>query len=175
MRRSIVGFTLIELLVTITIIGILASVGLVVYSSTQKSARISKRLQDLQAIQSAVETYKAATGTYPKVAAANVCVGAGTGLAAASPAFTPNYMQTLPGDPSGSSNCYKYQSDANGTEYKIWTFNTEMTDTEYRAQPNYIDPKRDSGTADCAVESGAVSAWAIYSSAGTADTNACAF
>lgn len=169
------GFTLIELLVVIAIIAILATVGLVTYSSVQKAARISKRLQDIQAIQAAVETYKTSTGYYPKVTAIGVCIGLGTSLAGAlTPVFTPGYMQTLPKDPSSvdaaTAPCYRYQSDANGTEYKIWSVSPEMTDLEYRAQTNYLDPKRDTGTVDCTVEATAITAWAIYS--GTA---ACAY
>lgn len=60
------GFTLIELLVVITIIGILVSLGTVSYSTTQKKARNSRRMQDLKAIQSAFEQYYADnSGSYP--------------------------------------------------------------------------------------------------------------
>lgn len=164
------GFTLIELMVAIAIIAILAAVGLVVYSTTQKTARISKRLQDLKALNTAIITYQAANGFYPKkpVGATFTCLTNSEGLSASVPAFIPSYMQTMPIDPSNNTSanapCYRYWSDANGTEYKIRTDNTEMTDSEYRTQPQYIDPERDSGTADdCTVGSGAVSAWAIYS------------
>ncbi len=52
-----VGFTLIELLVVITIIAILAVVGLTVYGGVQKNARDAKRRVDVQAIQKALEAH----------------------------------------------------------------------------------------------------------------------
>ncbi len=187
------GFTLIELMVTIAIIAVLATVGAVVYSSVQKTARISKRIQDLDALKIAVETYKASNGKYPIGQGAAVCIGNTAGTAATGglsnstiiPTFVPNYMQALPKDPSSSdpatSPCYMYRSDVNGVEYKIWTSGvTEMTSAEFLVQTNYIDPARDVGAANggtdsCKVDGTTPAAWAVYSSAGTASTNACAF
>ncbi len=59
------GFTLIELMVVISIIAILATVGLVVYSSAQKNARDGKRVGDLQEIQKALEQYYSINTQYP--------------------------------------------------------------------------------------------------------------
>jgi prepilin-type N-terminal cleavage/methylation domain-containing protein len=50
------GFTLIELMVAISIVAILATVGLVVFGNVQKQARDSRRTQDLAAIASAIES-----------------------------------------------------------------------------------------------------------------------
>jgi len=47
------GFALIEIIIAIAIIGILATVGVVVYSSAQKSAKIQKRSEDLKALMGA--------------------------------------------------------------------------------------------------------------------------
>ncbi len=173
------GFTLIELLVVIAIIAILATVGLVMYSSVQKSVRISKRLQDLDALKTAIETYRSSTGSYPNniYTTPATCANTATALAV----LVPTYMPVLPQDPLGGTNCYLYSSNAASasTEYKVWTNVTtagEMGNTEYRTQPNYIDPERDGGTVDdCAIGAGTVTAWAVYNSAGTTATNSCAY
>lgn len=60
------GFTLLELLVSISIIGVLISLGAVSYSTAQKKARDSKRQGDLRAIQNALEQYYSICGyVYP--------------------------------------------------------------------------------------------------------------
>lgn len=59
------GFTLIELLITISIIAILAAIGLVVYSNVIKQGRDSKRQSDLRSVQSALEQYYADQFAYP--------------------------------------------------------------------------------------------------------------
>lgn len=171
------GFTLIELMVTVTVIAILAAVGMVVYSGVQKNARISKRVQDLAAFKLALETFKGTTGYYPNVTAAQtfVCIESLTGVNT----LTPNYMPVIPRDPSqsGTNNCYLYTSNGTGatlaaTEYKLRTDApaTEMGSAEYRTQPNLIDPQRDGDTTTaCAVSntgSNTITAWAIYSPGG---------
>lgn len=50
------GFTLIELMVAITIIAILSVVGVVVYTNVTKSARMTTRRADIEAISKAYET-----------------------------------------------------------------------------------------------------------------------
>lgn len=164
------GFTLIELMVAIAIIAILAAVGLVVYSTAQKSARNSRRLQDLQALKTALEVYKSSTGSYPNQNVASSCTNYSTALGV----LVPTYMPALPVDPSGGSVCYRYQSDAltNSQEYKIRTASPEMTNDEIRAQPQLVDPANDGGSStSCTVESGPgnATAWAYYTS------GACAF
>lgn len=49
------GFTLVELLVAITIVAVLAAVGIVVFSGVQAKARDARRSQDLDAIVNALE------------------------------------------------------------------------------------------------------------------------
>ena len=175
------GFSLIELMVAISIIAIISTVGLVVYSTAQKSGRITKRAQDLQSMSNALELYKSATGGYP-VQAAFACVG--TALVA----LAPSYMQVIPAEPLDSgnaagTNCYQYRGTAN--EYKVRTNPTiaaaasgpEMGSTEFKTQPNLINPMLD-GAADCTITTTGSSqaGWAVYSSLGTAvASNSCGY
>ncbi len=59
------GFSLIELLVVISILAILATIGLVFYGKITAKVRDLRRMSDLAAIRSAVEMYYSATGTFP--------------------------------------------------------------------------------------------------------------
>lgn len=59
------GFTLFELLIVMAIIGILTAIGSVSYSSVQQKGRNSRRLQDMKAVQNALEQYYGETGSYP--------------------------------------------------------------------------------------------------------------
>lgn len=57
------GFTLIELMVAITIVAILSIMGLVAFSTVQKSARDTKRRGDIDAIATALEANKPPTSS----------------------------------------------------------------------------------------------------------------
>ncbi len=63
------GFTLIELMVAISIVAILAIIGLVIFGSIQQSSRDSKRKADVQAIGNALEVQriKQNLDTYPQL------------------------------------------------------------------------------------------------------------
>ncbi len=60
------GFTLIELMVAITIVAILATIGMVLYSQIQKTARDSKRVGELNEIKKAAITYQTSRGSFPE-------------------------------------------------------------------------------------------------------------
>lgn len=182
------GFTLIELMVAISIIAILATVGLIVYSTAQKAGRISKRVQDLKAVQAAIETFKVGTGHYPVVTMGtdtnwrSQCTswGGQANNLVIPEGFVPTYMPVLPADPQMvitgvNGNCYLYRSD--GYEYKFMAHQIgnilglpgEMTQTELKSQPNLIDPYRDGSatggsTCDDAGDGTAIYTWAVYSS-----------
>lgn len=59
------GFTLIELMVAITILAIIAGIGLTTYASAQIYARDAKRKEDLSSIQIALDLYYQTNGHYP--------------------------------------------------------------------------------------------------------------
>jgi len=59
------AFTLIELMVAVSIVAILATIGLTIYNTAQSSARDGKRTQDISEIQKALEQYYAVNGSYP--------------------------------------------------------------------------------------------------------------
>lgn len=63
MKRN--GFTLIELLVVVAIIGVLATIALLIFSDVQKGVRDLRRKQDLRTIQTALEIYYQKNGRYP--------------------------------------------------------------------------------------------------------------
>lgn len=168
------GFTLIELMVSIAIIAILAAVGLVVYSAAQKGGRVSKRVQDLNALKTALELYKSANGVYPAAATAGTFACLPTPLATA---LVPSYMPALPADPldngnAGGANCYEYTTNTTFSEYKLRTklllsTGGEMNSAAFAQQTTLIDPARD-GTVNCIVEPAATyTGWAIYNGGAT--------
>jgi prepilin-type N-terminal cleavage/methylation domain-containing protein len=59
------GFTLVELLVVICIIGIMASIGLVAFSSAQARSRDAQRKSDLKEVSGALELFYSDYGRYP--------------------------------------------------------------------------------------------------------------
>lgn len=59
------GFTLVELLVVITIIAILATIGMTIFSGVQKAARDTKRRGDIDALQKAVAQYSLINKSFP--------------------------------------------------------------------------------------------------------------
>jgi len=175
------GFTLIELLVVIAIIAVLSTIAATMYSTAQKSARITKRIGDLRAVRTALELYKLSNGKYPVTAVGqwnSQCPGgSGGGLASdlVIPGLVPTYLPAFPADPSmnivTSRNCYLYQSP-DGTDYKFLDHQViDITDTDWINQRNYIDPARDGGTDPCKVDpvsSPGVHEWAIYTLGGCA-------
>ena len=89
------GFTIIELLVVITIIGILATGGITVYTNQITKARDSTRLTDIKALQWAVEQAYLVNYVYP-----GIWTNFATGVA--------QFMPRLPRDP-------RFGSVVNGT------------------------------------------------------------
>ncbi len=133
------GFTLIELLIAITLVAIIASVGLVSYSQAQILARDARRKNDLRAIATAIELFYQQNKRFPCSGAgwvtsggatwlsdAAVCAG-GTGLNIA-----PNYINNMPKDPtSNTGNGYATSSFAYGYYSTNGAYGTCSTGTYY--------------------------------------------
>lgn len=124
------GFTLVELLVTITIISILASIGLNTYSSAQKKARDAKRKAHLKQIVDSLESYYNDHEEYPNDSSGNI-MGCGAdaeeectyGTSVFSNTTTGTiYMIQMPSDPTlGQTYYYEaFTSVGKQTKYQVY-------------------------------------------------------
>lgn len=100
------GFTLVELMVVISIIGILETTGVVVFSSANINNRDAARQRDLNSLKQALELYFQTNNSYP---------GSGKYTSASGgswiPSLIPTYFDTLPVDPlSNGTYFYTYQT-----------------------------------------------------------------
>ena len=117
-RNTKKGFTLIEMLVVISMIGILTTLALVSFESSQKRARDTQRKSDLKQYQTALENFaNDSNGLYPSRT---------TAVAADSLCSTLGVSGTCPVDPK-ETYTYYYRSDGSGgvtnnaTNYLLWS------------------------------------------------------
>lgn len=116
------GFTLIEMLVVISLIGILAALAMVSFSSVQKQARDTTRKSDLKQYQTATESYASKNnGNYPVANPAQVTHSGSYCTALA--------IGSCPRDPKSPTTDYRYVS--NGVDYVIWASLESKTPTVY--------------------------------------------
>lgn len=112
---TIRGFTLVELLVVMSIIGVLASLGVGSYMNAQLRGRDAQRKSDLKQISNALEIYYSDHGTYPN---ANLIV--------AGSVFTDGktvYFKEIPDDPSPSLNyVYRVVDSPTNKKYQLFTY-----------------------------------------------------
>lgn len=94
------AFTLVEILVVATIIGVLATVGVVSYSRFAMQSRDARRRADLESIRTAVEQYRSINNTYPATLTfgGSLCDPAGCA--------TGTYMSKVPTDPKTAQSYY---------------------------------------------------------------------
>ena len=118
LQRIKLGFTLIELLVVITIIGILATGAVSIYTSQIQKARDSVRLTDVKALQWGIEQFYQDDWEYPVSTTF-------TGVLA--------YVPNLPSDPktgntTGSSTFeYLYNSSADSNQIPLQEYEISNT------------------------------------------------
>lgn len=110
------GFTLVELLVTTSVIGIIMSVGLVIYQGSRQKARDARRREDLLTIQKAMEQYFAVEETYP-----DGCPAAGASFSTTGGDVI---LDSTPDDPDDDRN-YSGDCDAQRYCYSVQLDNTD--------------------------------------------------
>lgn len=119
------GFTLVELLVVISILGILATIGLVAFSSTQAKGRDTQRKSDLKQMTTALELYFSDNSSYPTASVNGQINGCPstvpTPCAWGSGEFTDGktiYFKVLPKDPS--TNTSYFYRNTSPTKFQIF-------------------------------------------------------
>ncbi len=103
------GFTLIELLVVITIIGVLATGAVSVYTSQIQKARDTTRINDMKALQWGIEQFYQDTAEYPQ--------GGSDWLSNTSDTDVQDYVPSLAGDPKNDQTCNQSRC---GYAYMVW-------------------------------------------------------
>lgn len=134
------GFTLIELLVVIAIIGVLSSVIVSALNTARMKSRDAQRLASLRQVERALEVYYTDNQAYPSTGGGwrsidSVCTGQPVYGDGAAPGLTPDYIPTMPRDPTPrASACFLYRS--NGTDYTFMAWNTvESFDPDTEPHP----------------------------------------
>jgi type II secretion system protein G len=131
------GFTLMEILIVMVIIGILATLGLGSFQSSQQKGRDSKRKAELKQVSTVLEAYYNDYGQYPVGISGEIggCSG-GTACTWGTSFEDDNgtvYMVQLPADPKDN---LEYFYDSDGTEFQLYarlenTFDRDIaTDSE---------------------------------------------
>src|SRR3989344_1252314 len=122
MKSSHRGFTLIEIMVAISIVAILATIGIIAYTQAQKVGRDAKRKQDMRALQVALELYYQKNSGFPSFS---------TGVLSFNDPNWPilfgstpqDYINQIPTDPlngsSGGGKTYVYGYRSDGSYYEM--------------------------------------------------------
>jgi prepilin-type N-terminal cleavage/methylation domain-containing protein len=114
------GFTLIELLVVITIIGILATGAIAMFTGSQAKARDAIRINDVKVTEQSAGMFNADYGLYPKANGASKQVDDTTQIGTKDNAVEVlkelNYLKAVPHDPSNKGGFhYVYMGGDNGS------------------------------------------------------------
>jgi type II secretion system protein G len=126
------GFTLIEILIVMVIIGILATLSIGSFQSSQQKARDAERKSDLQQIANSLEAYYNDYGQYPASTLTFKLTGcAGGGECDWGDPFVDDngttYMVELPADPKAQ---HSYYYVSNGTYYQLYARLENTMDAE---------------------------------------------
>ncbi|MFH0763590.1 MAG: type II secretion system protein, partial [Candidatus Omnitrophota bacterium] len=103
-------FTILELLIVIAVISILVGMALPRFKGMQDEGNTAKAKGELRTIQTAVESIKMHTGSYP----ADITTAT---LGAA----VPQIISVTPADPFNGANIYGYRVSTNGNYYVIYS------------------------------------------------------
>ena len=124
------GFTLVELLIVISLISILAAMGLVQYRNSVVSAKEATLKQDLFRMRDAIDQYYADKGKYPSALDSLVSDGYMRKVPADPFTQSADSWQTVPAEPdpnnpSGEPGVYDVKSGAqgsalDGSNYSDW-------------------------------------------------------
>jgi len=125
-RRSNKGFTLMELLIVMAILGLLATIGLGSFRSSQIKGRDAQRKSDLSQIQKALEMYYNDYSGYPETLPA----GGSSWLDATKRTL---YMKEVPKDPKDPAQKYLYQQKNNGTSYALYATVENTNDSCFKS------------------------------------------
>lgn len=121
LQKTKLGFTLIELLVVITIIGILATWAVNVYTSQIQKARDTTRITDIKALQSWVEQFYQDGWVYPSKSLASF-------------GWVTIYLPKLPQDPktwqASTASVFDYM-------YNVWLDWNGILAQEYEVSTNF--------------------------------------
>jgi type II secretion system protein G len=125
------GFTLVELLVVIAILGVLVSIALVAFRSSQARGRDAQRKSDLKQLSSSLELFYSDYGSYPSDTSSviNACpynsgTGAGSVCTWGTGEFTDGktvYIKTVPKDPTAATS-YVYRIVPGSANQKFQLF-----------------------------------------------------
>lgn len=132
-KRTNTGFTLVELLVVMSIIGVLAAVGLGTFTTAQTRGRDAQIKSDLKQISHSLELFYADYGKYPSETGGRIAacpydplLSTGTSCSWGTSAMTDSktvYFKTLPTDPK-SSGTYTYRIVPSSSNQKFQLFAT---------------------------------------------------
>jgi len=151
------GFTIIELMVVITIIGILSTISVVAFNEIRKNSRDSKRISDLERIQTALEFYFMDSYNYPsgyietgeniseyKLGYNNYKSLCENGFKSSCDPLEKTYMGIIPipSSPPNYSGFYYIKINGNDPSYKIFFYLEsgfeDLNSGFYTATPNGI-------------------------------------
>ncbi len=140
-KRYKLGFTLIELLVVMAILGILATISLVTFRTTQMRSRDAQRKSDLKQTANALEIFYNDYERYPSASIDGKIMACPSSTVPATGCswdnddiFTDNkttYLKSMAEDPSGGFNYY-YEVFDNNQGYRLFAHleNTQDSDID---------------------------------------------
>ena len=144
------GFTIIELLVVISIIGLLATISVVVLNGARRKSRDTKRISDIRQINTALEMYYNDRYSYPADTQFSSVLGTSYGSALCYEGFVLNtsyctttgkiYLGVVPGNPAPGGVSYVYKQLSSGMDYQISFLLEENLEGLLKTDPHYGTP-----------------------------------